>query len=86
MPWTADSIIGNIRKQYIDTRTQANLSKLNANRQQDLDIPTQNLAEILARRRNSGKHLHLFSLIFVYTFPSMLHLCIIHENINDRDV
>ncbi|KAH7538005.1 hypothetical protein FEM48_Zijuj03G0153500 [Ziziphus jujuba var. spinosa] len=48
-----DSIIGNIRKQYIDTRTQANLSKLNANRQQDLDIPTQNLAEILARRRNS---------------------------------
>ncbi|GAV81265.1 hypothetical protein CFOL_v3_24723, partial [Cephalotus follicularis] len=32
------SIIGNIRKQYIDTRTQANLAKLYANRQQDLDI------------------------------------------------
>ncbi|KAJ4706049.1 25.3 kDa vesicle transport protein-like [Melia azedarach] len=27
-----ESIIGNIKKHYIDTRTQANLSKLNANR------------------------------------------------------
>ncbi|GMN44618.1 hypothetical protein TIFTF001_013815 [Ficus carica] len=49
-----DGIIGNIRKQYIDTRTQANLSKLNANRKQDnLDIVTENLTDILGRRRNS---------------------------------
>ncbi|PON66413.1 Longin domain containing protein [Trema orientale] len=51
-----DSVIGNIRKQYIDTRTQANLSKLNANRKQDLDIVTENLTEILSRRRNSVLH------------------------------
>ncbi|KAF4353626.1 hypothetical protein F8388_017949 [Cannabis sativa] len=51
-----DSVIVNIRKQYIDTRTQANLSKLNANRKQDLDIVTENLTEILERRRNSELH------------------------------
>ncbi|PON31970.1 Longin domain containing protein [Parasponia andersonii] len=51
-----ESVIGNIRKQYIDTRTQANLSKLNANRKQDLDIVTENLTEILSRRRNSVLH------------------------------
>ncbi|EXC15975.1 25.3 kDa vesicle transport protein [Morus notabilis] len=51
-----DTIIGNVRKQYIDTRTQANLSKLNANNSnQHLDIVTENLTDILARRRNSGK-------------------------------
>ena len=62
-PSFADSVIGNIRKQYIDTRTQANLSKLNANRKQDLDIVTENLSEILARRRNSG-NLHFFLTYF----------------------
>ncbi|KAK9292890.1 hypothetical protein L1049_020871 [Liquidambar formosana] len=46
-----DSVIGNIRKQYIDTRTQANLSKLNANRRQDLDIITEHMSEIVERRR-----------------------------------
>ncbi|XP_060972694.1 25.3 kDa vesicle transport protein SEC22-1 [Cannabis sativa] len=51
-----DSVIVNIRKQYIDTRTQANLSKLNANRKQELDIVTENLTEILERRRNSELH------------------------------
>ncbi|GLU21088.1 hypothetical protein SLE2022_372510 [Rubroshorea leprosula] len=48
-----DSVIGNIRKQYMDTRTQANLSKLNACRQQDLDIITENMSQIIERRRNS---------------------------------
>ncbi|XP_034204949.1 25.3 kDa vesicle transport protein [Prunus dulcis] len=48
-----DGVIGNIRKQYIDTRTQANLSKLNANRKQDLDIATENLSEIIERWRYS---------------------------------
>ncbi|KDP22288.1 hypothetical protein JCGZ_26119 [Jatropha curcas] len=48
-----DGVIGNIRKRYVDTRTQANLSKLNANRQKDVDIVTQHISEILERKRNS---------------------------------
>ncbi|XP_023886877.1 25.3 kDa vesicle transport protein SEC22-1 [Quercus suber] len=48
-----DSIIGNIRRQYMDTRTQANLSKLNANRKQDVDIVTKHISEILERRQNA---------------------------------
>ncbi|WMV20499.1 hypothetical protein MTR67_013884 [Solanum verrucosum] len=46
-----DNIIGNIRKQYVDTRTQANLSKLNAHRQKELDIATEELSLITERRR-----------------------------------
>nr|TKS04452.1 hypothetical protein D5086_0000141770 [Populus alba] len=48
-----DGVIGSIRKQYIDTRTQANLSKLNANRKKDLEIITEHISEILQRKRNS---------------------------------
>ncbi|KAJ7969971.1 25.3 kDa vesicle transport protein [Quillaja saponaria] len=48
-----DTIIATIRKQYNDTRTQANLSKLNANRKQDLDVITQHLSEILEKRRSA---------------------------------
>ncbi|KAG4907894.1 hypothetical protein JHK84_056418 [Glycine max] len=48
-----DGIIANISRQYIDTRTQANLSKLNANRKQDLDIATEDIYKILERKRNS---------------------------------
>ncbi|CAK7337275.1 unnamed protein product [Dovyalis caffra] len=51
--WSADGVIGNIRKQYIDTRTQTNLSKLNANRKKDLEIITEHISEILQRKRNS---------------------------------
>ncbi|KAK8487126.1 hypothetical protein V6N13_046577 [Hibiscus sabdariffa] len=47
------SVIANIRKQYIDTRTQANLSKLNANRRRELDVVTENMSDIIERRRNS---------------------------------
>ncbi|XP_019452806.1 PREDICTED: 25.3 kDa vesicle transport protein isoform X1 [Lupinus angustifolius] len=47
------SIIANITRQYIDTRTQANLSKLNASRKQDLDVVTEDMFSILQRRRNS---------------------------------
>ncbi|XP_009804097.1 25.3 kDa vesicle transport protein SEC22-1 [Nicotiana tabacum] len=49
-----DTIIGNIRKQYVDTRTQTNLSKLNADRQKDLDIGTDELSLITERRRRVG--------------------------------
>ncbi|CAJ1977072.1 unnamed protein product [Sphenostylis stenocarpa] len=48
-----DGIIANISRQYIDTRTQANLSKLNANRKQDLDVATEDIYNILERKRNS---------------------------------
>ncbi|KAL1069812.1 hypothetical protein V6Z11_D12G289900 [Gossypium hirsutum] len=54
-----DSIISSIRKQYIDTRTQANLSKLNANRHRELDIVTGNMSDIVERRRNSGNCIDL---------------------------
>ncbi|XP_023541413.1 25.3 kDa vesicle transport protein [Cucurbita pepo subsp. pepo] len=47
-----DNIISNIRKRYIDTRTQANLYKLNDNRGQiDLDMITCSFSEIFERRR-----------------------------------
>ncbi|KAK7279961.1 hypothetical protein RJT34_25023 [Clitoria ternatea] len=48
-----DGIIANLSRQYIDTRTQANLSKLNANRKQDLDVVTEDIYNILERKRNS---------------------------------
>lgn len=48
-----ESIIGNIRKQYVDTRTQANLSKLNANRGQDLDIVIEHMYQVVERKRQS---------------------------------
>ncbi|XAR71723.1 hypothetical protein NMG60_11018124 [Bertholletia excelsa] len=46
-----DRIIGNTRRQYTDTRTQSNLSKLNANRRQELEIITQDMCTIVERRR-----------------------------------
>ncbi|XP_013627725.1 PREDICTED: 25.3 kDa vesicle transport protein [Brassica oleracea var. oleracea] len=47
-------IIGRIRKQYMDTRTQANLSKLNASRKQELDVVTEHLNDFMQRRQLSG--------------------------------
>ncbi|KAK8521292.1 hypothetical protein V6N12_005201 [Hibiscus sabdariffa] len=47
------NVIANMRKQYIDKRTQANLSKLNANRRRELDVVTENMSDIIERRRNS---------------------------------
>ncbi|BAA97470.1 unnamed protein product [Arabidopsis thaliana] len=47
-------IIGRIRKQYIDTRTQANLSKLNALRKQELDVVTEHLNDIIQRQQILG--------------------------------
>ena len=41
---------------------QANLSKLNANRKQDVDIVTKHISEILERRQNAGEvHVLIFS-------------------------
>ncbi|KAI3911228.1 hypothetical protein MKX01_012928 [Papaver californicum] len=48
-----DNVIANIRRLYIDTRTQANLSKLNANRRQDLDVITEDISKIIENKRRS---------------------------------
>lgn len=53
-PEIADGVIRNIRRQYIDTRTQANLSKLNSKQQKELDIITLHMSQILETRRTSG--------------------------------
>lgn len=53
-------IIGRIRKQYMDTRTQANLSKLNASRKQELDVVTEHLNDFMQRRQLSGTCSWLF--------------------------
>ncbi|KAL3524265.1 hypothetical protein ACH5RR_017099 [Cinchona calisaya] len=47
------SIIGNIRRHYVDTRTQTNLAKLNAKCQQNLDFMTEDLSQIVKRRNRS---------------------------------
>lgn len=38
----------------MDTRTQANLSKLNASRKQELDVVTEHLNDLMQRRQLSG--------------------------------
>ena len=60
---SADGIICRISKQYVDTRTQANLSKLNAaNHLQDLNIVTEHMSQLLERRRRLGELiLHVLS-------------------------
>ncbi|XP_039134377.1 25.3 kDa vesicle transport protein [Dioscorea cayenensis subsp. rotundata] len=42
-------VVGSIRKQYVDTRTQANLSKMKSNRVQDLSIVTEDFSEFINR-------------------------------------
>jgi vesicle transport protein SEC22 len=50
-----DNIICNIRRQYIDTRTQANLSKLNNHRQAELaDVLIEQMSIVVERRREAG--------------------------------
>ncbi|KAI3458162.1 hypothetical protein Pfo_014825 [Paulownia fortunei] len=48
-----DGIIGNIRRKYADTRTQANLSKINSDGSQEVDIVTESFTQIVKRRRRS---------------------------------
>lgn len=48
-----DNIICNIRRQYADTRTQANLSKLNNNRQAELDVHIEQMCTVVERRRKA---------------------------------
>ena len=49
-----DNIICNIRRQYVDTRTQANLSKLNNHRQAELDVHIEQMSIVVERRREAG--------------------------------
>ncbi|KAL7614308.1 25.3 kDa vesicle transport protein isoform X1 [Lactuca sativa] len=51
--YVADNIICNIRRQYIDTRTQANLSKLKANHKQELHVHTEQMSLVVEWRRRS---------------------------------
>ncbi|KAL0371688.1 UNVERIFIED_CONTAM: vesicle transport protein [Sesamum calycinum] len=58
-------IIGNIRSKYVDTRTQANLAKLNLDGSQEEDILSESFSQIVKRRRRfdmlqrmSEAHLH----------------------------
>lgn len=44
----------NIRRQYTDTRTQTNLSKLNADHKQELDVHTEHMSIVVERRRRAG--------------------------------
>ncbi|XP_045825851.1 25.3 kDa vesicle transport protein isoform X1 [Trifolium pratense] len=48
-----DGIIANFSRQYIDTRTQANLAKLKTNKKQEVNIVTEEMSNILERRRRS---------------------------------
>ncbi|XP_019095787.1 PREDICTED: 25.3 kDa vesicle transport protein-like [Camelina sativa] len=50
-PYSFGKIIGRIRKQYMDTRTQANLSKLNALREQELHVVTEHMNDIIQIRQ-----------------------------------
>lgn len=59
----ADGIIASVSRQYIDTRTQANISKLNADRKQVIDVVTEDMSNIFERRRNSGEILLFFLFI-----------------------
>lgn len=50
----ADGIIGNVTRKYADTRSQANLSKINSDASQDVDIMSESFSRILQRRRRLG--------------------------------
>ncbi|CAI9270301.1 unnamed protein product [Lactuca saligna] len=48
-----DNIICNIRRQYTDTRTQANLWKLKSNHKQELHVHTEQMSLVVEWRRRS---------------------------------
>ncbi|PIA48318.1 hypothetical protein AQUCO_01400726v1 [Aquilegia coerulea] len=49
-----DTVIGRVRKQYVDTRSQANLSRLNAHPRHIKDVVTEDISTIMENRRKSG--------------------------------
>ncbi|KAH6783923.1 hypothetical protein C2S52_008882 [Perilla frutescens var. hirtella] len=60
-----DGVIGKVRRKYIDTGSQANLSKIHSDASQDLEIMSENFWRVVQRRRRlelferiSGAHLH----------------------------
>lgn len=57
-----DGIIGNIRSKYVDTRTQANLSKLNSDGSQEEDILSESFSQIVKRRRRFGMVLSVLGI------------------------
>lgn len=63
---SADSVISSIRKQYVDTRTQANLKKLNANSGQELNIIVESLSTVVKNRKQLGK----ISVSYIYYYST----------------
>ncbi|CAH1429929.1 unnamed protein product [Lactuca virosa] len=49
----SNNTICNIRRQYMDTRTQANLSKLKSNHKQELHVHTEQMSLVVEWRRRS---------------------------------
>ncbi|XP_042003582.1 25.3 kDa vesicle transport protein-like [Salvia splendens] len=46
-------VIANVRRKYVDTRSQANLSKINSDASQDADVISESFSRIVQRRRRS---------------------------------
>ncbi|CAH9111279.1 unnamed protein product [Cuscuta europaea] len=46
-----DTIIGSVRKKYVDTKTQANILKMKTEIGEDLDVITDDLSDIIARKQ-----------------------------------
>lgn len=47
-------VIANVRRKYVDTRSQANLSKINSDASQDADVISESFSRIVQRRRRLG--------------------------------
>lgn len=62
----ADSVISSIRKQYVDTRTQANIKKLHANSGQELNIIVESLSTVVKNRKQLGK----ISVSYIYYYST----------------
>ncbi|CAH9114798.1 unnamed protein product [Cuscuta epithymum] len=46
-----DTIIGSVGKKYVDTKTQANISKMKTEIGEELDVITDDMSEIIARKQ-----------------------------------
>ncbi|KAG9441157.1 hypothetical protein H6P81_017011 [Aristolochia fimbriata] len=51
-----DYVIEHIRKQYLDSRTQANLSKLNSSQRKDIEVMTEDISNVLKNGQETELH------------------------------
>ncbi|RZC73002.1 hypothetical protein C5167_048481 [Papaver somniferum] len=68
----SNNVIAKIRRRYLDTRTQANLSILNANLRQDLDVIIEDISKIIEDRKRSVYAFLLESFFWLQVLPFML--------------